>query len=67
MQRGIVKWFNNAKGFGFLRTEPDVGDIFVHFSQIQNQGYKTLKEGQQVDFQLVQSDKGPSAHNVRPV
>lgn len=67
MQQGTVKWFNNAKGFGFLTTEPDVGDIFVHFSQIQNDGYRTLKEGQMVDFQLVQSDKGPIAQNVRPI
>lgn len=67
MQQGTVKWFNNAKGFGFLTTQPDVGDIFVHFSQIQNQGYKSLKEGQRVEFQLVVSDKGPSAQNVRPL
>ena len=65
MQLGTVKWFNNAKGFGFITTNPDVGDIFVHFSQIEIDGYKTLKEGQQVNFQLVESDKGPSAHRVR--
>ncbi|WP_372778539.1 cold-shock protein [Litorivivens sp.] len=60
---GQVKWFNETKGFGFL--EQDGGkDVFVHFSAIQGSGFKTLAEGQRVEFEVVQGDKGPQAANV---
>lgn len=60
---GQVKWFNETKGFGFL--EQDGGkDVFVHFSAIQGSGFKTLAEGQRVQFEVVQGDKGPQAANV---
>jgi len=64
MTNGKVKWFNEAKGFGFI--EPDEGgrDVFVHFSAIQGEGFKTLSEGQPVSFEVVQGDKGPQASNV---
>ncbi|MFT5032567.1 MAG: CspA family cold shock protein [Bermanella sp.] len=60
---GQVKWFNETKGFGFL--EQDGGkDVFVHFSAIEGSGFKTLAEGQRVEFEVVQGDKGPQAANV---
>ncbi|WP_372747715.1 cold-shock protein [Litorivivens sp.] len=63
---GQVKWFNESKGFGFL--EQDGGkDVFVHFSAIQGSGFKTLTEGQRVEFEVVQGDKGPQAANVTVV
>lgn len=64
MSIGKVKWFNEAKGYGFI--EPDGGgrDVFVHFSAIQGDGFKTLSEGQVVEFEIVQGDKGPQASNV---
>lgn len=71
MSKGTVKWFNNAKGYGFIQQEQDPGsseqkpDIFVHFSAISSDGFKTLNEGQQVDFDIVKSDKGLQASNVR--
>ncbi|MCC6728070.1 MAG: cold-shock protein [Chthonomonadales bacterium] len=63
MPKGKVKWFNDAKGYGFIET-PEGKDIFVHFSAIQMDGYKTLSEGQVVDFEVVQGAKGPQASNV---
>jgi Cold shock proteins len=64
MARGTVKWFNDKKGFGFI-TDPNVdGDIFVHFSAIQAKGFKTLKEGEEVDYELYQDEKGSRAKNV---
>lgn len=63
MKEGIVKWFNAEKGFGFISTE-DEGDVFVHFSAIQSDGYKTLEEGQKVEFDIVEGAKGPQAANV---
>lgn len=64
MARGTVKWFNDKKGFGFI-TDPNVsGDIFVHFSAIQTKGFKTLKEGEEVDYELYQDEKGSRAKNV---
>ena len=64
MTKGKVKWFNNQKGFGFIVTEENSGDIFVHYSTIQGDGYKTLNAGQEVEFELIKSDKGDQAQNV---
>ena len=61
--RGKVKWFNNAKGFGFIGRE-DGPDVFVHYSAIQHDGYKTLKEGDEVEFNIVEGKKGPQADAV---
>ena len=63
---GKVKWFNESKGFGFIEQEGGT-DIFVHFSAIQSSGFKTLNEGQQVSFDVVQGKKGLEAENVRAV
>lgn len=63
MKRGIVKWFNAEKGFGFISIEGEK-DVFVHFSAIQSEGYRTLDEGQEVEFEIVDGDKGPQAANV---
>jgi CspA family cold shock protein len=63
MAKGTVKWFNDAKGFGFIASE-DGGDVFVHFSAIQDNGFKSLAEGQAVTFDVVDSPKGPKAANV---
>ncbi|KRM54311.1 MULTISPECIES: cold-shock protein [Lacticaseibacillus] len=63
MEHGTVKWFNAEKGYGFI-TRQDGGDVFVHFSAIQGDGYKTLEEGQAVTFEVEQSDRGPQAVNV---
>ncbi|MCW8860204.1 MAG: cold-shock protein [Deltaproteobacteria bacterium] len=63
MAEGSVKWFNEAKGFGFI--EQDNGpDLFVHFSQIQGDGFKTLNEGERVSFEVTQGEKGPQSANV---
>lgn len=61
---GTVKWFNDKKGFGFITREDGEKDCFVHFSAIQGDGFKSLKEGQQVEFEIVDGDKGPAAQNV---
>jgi CspA family cold shock protein len=61
--KGIVKWFNNAKGFGFIGRD-DGPDVFVHYSAIKRDGYKTLKEGDEVEFNIVQGAKGPEADTV---
>lgn len=63
MAVGKVKWFNAEKGFGFITSE-EGKDIFVHFSAIQADGYKTLEEGQTVDYDVVETDRGPQAQNV---
>ena len=63
MKTGVVKWFNNEKGFGFISVEGE-GDVFVHFSAITAEGYKSLEEGQSVQFDLVEGAKGPQAANV---
>ena len=62
-QTGKVVWFNNAKGFGFL-TRPDGPDVFVHFSAVQTDGYKSLKEGEEVEYSIAQGDKGLQAEDV---
>ena len=67
MQKGTVKFFNTAKGFGFITPEDGSKDIFVHHTAIATQGFRTLSEGQQVEFDVVQGQKGPAAANVRPV
>ncbi|MEZ0323040.1 MAG: cold-shock protein [Hydrogenothermaceae bacterium] len=61
---GTVKWFNSKKGFGFITRDDGQGDIFVHFSAIQSRGFKTLEEGQKVEFEVVKDEKGPKAANV---
>ena len=64
MNIGTVKWFNDAKGFGFITPESGEKDVFVHFSAIQAVGFKSLAEGQRVSFDVTTGDKGPSAANV---
>jgi len=64
--RGTVKWFNESKGFGFIAKE-DGGDVFVHFSEIEGEGFKTLVEGDAVEFEVTDSPKGPKAAHVRKV
>ena len=66
MATGIVKWFNNKKGYGFINEESG-RDIFVHFSSINMDGYKSLNEGEQVDFEVEESTRGPEAKNVRKI
>ena len=66
MARGRVKWFNENKGFGFIEQE-DGADVFVHFSAIQQEGFKTLNEGEELEFDITEGEKGPQASNVRKV
>lgn len=63
MQNGKVKWFNNEKGYGFIEVEGG-DDVFVHFTAIQGEGFKTLEEGQKVSFEIVEGARGPQAANV---
>ena len=63
MIKGTVKWFNEKKGFGFISRE-DGDDVFVHHTSIQGEGFKTLNEGQEVEFEVQDGPKGPQAHNV---
>jgi len=63
MAEGTVKWFNESKGFGFIQQD-NGGDVFVHYSAIQGQGFKTLAEGDRVSFEVVEGQKGPAAQNV---
>ena len=65
MAQGTVKWFNSEKGFGFIAPDGDGPDVFVHYSEIQGNGYKSLEENQKVEFDLAQGPKGPQAENVR--
>lgn len=66
MATGTVKWFNESKGFGFLSQDNGGDDVFVHFSAIQGDGFKTLNEGQKVTFEVEQGPKGPQASSVTP-
>jgi len=63
MKQGTVKWFNSEKGFGFIEVDGE-NDVFVHFSAIQGEGFKTLDEGQKVEFEVVDGNRGPQAANV---
>ncbi len=62
---GTVKWFNSSKGYGFISSEN--GDVFVHYQSIQGDGFKTLEDGQKVEFEIIESDKGPQAKDVNLV
>ena len=64
MAKGTVKWFNDAKGYGFITTE-DGADVFVHFSDIQGSGFRTLAEGETVEFEIAEGPKGSRASNIR--
>ena len=66
MAIGIVKWFNDAKGFGFIEPEGGGADVFAHFSAVQMDGFRTLKQGSRVSYELVQGPKGDLAQNIRP-
>ena len=66
-QKGKVKWFNADKGFGFVTPDDGSPDVFVHFSAIEGQGYRSLSEGQEVEFEVVAGPKGPQAAHLRPV
>ncbi|RYG73573.1 cold-shock protein [Lentibacillus lipolyticus] len=63
MENGVVKWFNAEKGYGFIQVD-EGNDVFVHYSAIQEEGFKTLEEGQNVTFDIVEGDRGPQAANV---
>ena len=63
---GTVKWFNDAKGYGFISPSEGDKDLFVHMSSIQMEGFKTLKDGQEVEYEVGESDRGPVAQNVVP-
>jgi CspA family cold shock protein len=67
MAHGTVKWFNAEKGFGFIQVDGGGPDVFVHFSAIQGDGYRSLEENQKVEFESSQGPKGPQAESVRPI
>jgi CspA family cold shock protein len=67
MPQGTVKWFNAEKGFGFIAVDGGGADVFVHYSNIQADGYRSLEENQRVEFEITQGQKGPQAEAVRPV
>ena len=67
MTQGVVKWFNDAKGYGFISVDGEGKDVFVHHTGIQGDGHRTLAEGQRVEFDIVQGQKGPAAENVRAI
>ncbi len=67
MATGTVKWFNDAKGFGFIEPEAGGEDVFAHFSAIQMEGFRTLKQGGRVSYELVQGPKGQLAQNIAPI
>jgi cold shock protein len=67
MLQGTVKWFNDAKGFGFIEPEGGGDDVFAHFSAVQMEGFRTLKQGSRVSYEVVQGPKGNLAQNIRPL
>jgi CspA family cold shock protein len=67
MAQGTVKWFNGEKGYGFISTDDNGPDVFVHYSAIEGQGYRTLEENQRVEFEASQGQKGPQADSVRVI
>ena len=67
MAQGTVKWFNEEKGYGFIALEDGSKDVFVHYSEIQSEGFKTLRENDRVEFDVVAGQKGPQASNVRVI
>ena len=67
MAQGSVKWFNAEKGFGFIAQDGGGADVFVHYSAIQTQGYRSLDENQRVEFEITQGQKGLQAENIRPI
>ncbi|MBF6439457.1 cold-shock protein [Nocardia cyriacigeorgica] len=67
MSQGSVKWFNGEKGFGFIAQDDGGPDVFVHYSEISGSGYKSLEEGQRVEFEVGQGQKGPQAQSVRAI
>jgi CspA family cold shock protein len=67
MAQGTVKWFNSEKGFGFIAVDDGGADVFVHYSEIQGSGFRSLEENQRVEFEVVQGQKGPQASGVRIV
>lgn len=67
MSKGVVKWFSNQKGYGFITPESSGKEVFVHYSAVQGDGYKTLAEGDQVEFEITNGPKGEQATNVRKV
>lgn len=66
MSKGTVKWFSDSKGYGFIQTE-DGSDVFVHHTAIDGSGFRSLKEGQEVEFEITEGRKGPQATNVKPL
>ena len=66
-EQGIVKWFNDSKGFGFITPDGGGSDLFAHFSEIQSGGFKSLKEGQRVEYTVGEGKKGPQATQIRPL
>ena len=67
MTQGTVKWFNDSKGFGFITPDDDSKDCFVHQSAIQGEGFRSLAEGDRVEYEIVQGEKGPAAENVSKI
>lgn len=67
LEKGVVKWFNNSKGFGFIGRENRQADVFVHYSAIAGDGYRSLNEGDKVEFEVVKGPKGPQAEKVRVI
>jgi CspA family cold shock protein len=67
MATGVVKWFNNEKGYGFITPDEGGPDLFAHFSSIETDGFKSLAENQKVEFEVTQGDKGPQAASIRPL
>jgi cold shock protein len=66
-EAGTVKWFNDSKGFGFIKRDDGKGDVFAHHSAIQSDGFRSLAEGQRVEFEVSQGDKGPKADQITPI